>query len=302
METALAGNPVKVWVLASRPRTLPAALAPVVVGTALAVAHGVFAWGPALAAMLGALFIQIGANFANDYFDFKSGADTPERLGPMRVTQAGLVTPAQIKAATALAFGLATLAGLYLTTVGGWPIVAIGVLSILAGLAYTGGPFPLGYNGLGDLFVFLFFGLVAVAGTYYVQALSLNPIALAVAVPVGLLSTAIIVVNNLRDVATDVKAGKRTLAVLLGPAFARAEYVALLVLSYLAPVALAAAGAVGWTVCLTFLSLPLAIKLVRQVHTLEGRPLNAVLAGTGQLLLVFSLLFALGLVPWGRLL
>ena len=256
MQTAVATNPVKVWVLASRPRTLPAAVAPVVVGMALANAHGLLARGPVLAAMLGACFIQIGTNFANDYFDFKSGADTAERMGPLRVTQAGLVTPAQIKAATAIAFGLAMLCGLYLTWVGGWPIVVIGLLSILSGIAYTGGPFPLGYNGLGDLFVFIFFGLVAVGGTYYVQALGYNPMALAVAVPVGLLSTAIIVVNNLRDVDTDVVAGKRTLAVMFGKGFAKAEYVTLLALAYLMPVALHALGKLSFWGLLPLLSLP----------------------------------------------
>ena len=296
MQTAVATNPVKVWVLASRPRTLPAAIAPVVVGMALAIAHGVFAWGPVLAAVLGACFIQIGTNFANDYFDFKSGADTAERMGPMRVTQAGLVTPAQIKAATAIAFGLATLCGLYLTWVGGWPIVVIGLLSILSGIAYTGGPFPLGYNGLGDLFVFVFFGLAAVGGTYYVQAHSYNPMALAVAVPMGLLSTAIIVVNNLRDADTDVLAGKRTLAVMFGKGFAKAEYVILLALAYLAPMALIALGKLSLWGLLPLLSLPLAINLVRKVHTVSGPALNPVLGGTGQLLLVYGLLFSLGLV------
>lgn len=296
MTTAVAANPVKIWVLASRPRTLPAAIAPVLVGMALAAAHGLFAWAPALAAMLGACFIQIGTNFANDYFDFKSGADTAERLGPLRVTQAGLVTPAQIKAATAIAFGLATLCGLYLTWVGGWPIVVIGLLSILCGIAYTGGPFPLGYNGLGDLFVFVFFGLVAVGGTYYVQALSLSPVALAVAVPVGLLSTAIIVVNNLRDVDTDVVAGKRTLAVLFGRTFARKEYLVLLILAYLTPLALIALGHLSWGAALTLLSLPMAVGLVRKVHTVQGPALNAVLGGTGKLLLVFSLLLSVGIL------
>lgn len=296
MASAVAANPVKVWVLAARPRTLPAAVAPVVVGMALAIAHGVFAWGPVLAAALGACFIQIGTNFANDYFDFKSGADTAERLGPTRVTQAGLVTPAQIKVATAIAFGLAMLCGLYLTWVGGWPIVAIGLLSILSGIAYTGGPFPLGYNGLGDLFVFIFFGLVAVGGTYYVQALSYHPMALAVAIPVGLLATAIIVVNNLRDADTDVVAGKRTLAVIFGKGFAKAEYLALLAVSYLVPVVLIALGKLSWWGLLTLLSLPLAVSLIRQVHTVTGPALNPVLGRTGQLLMVYALLFSLGLV------
>ncbi len=296
MQTAVAPHPVKVWLLASRLRTLPAAVAPVIVGTALAIAHGVFAWGPALAALLGACLIQVGTNFANDYFDFKSGADTAERLGPLRVTQSGLVTASQIKTATAIAFALATLCGLYLTWVGGWPIVAIGLLSILSGLAYTGGPFPLGYNGLGDLFVFVFFGLVALTGTYYVQALSLSPIAVAVAVPVGLLSTAIIVVNNLRDIATDVVAGKRTLAVMFGRGFARNEYLVLVVLAYLAPLALIGAGSLSWGAALPLLTLPMAVPLVRKVFTVQGPALNAVLAGTGQLLLAFSVLLAVGLL------
>jgi 1,4-dihydroxy-2-naphthoate octaprenyltransferase len=171
-------SPRQAWILAARPKTLPAAAAPVVVGTAVALSEGVFSPGPALAALLGALLIQIATNFANDVFDYKKGADTGQRLGPLRVTQAGLLTPAQVMAGMWLTFGLAVLVGVYLVWVGGWPIVVIGLLSILSGMAYTGGPFPLGYNGLGDLFVFIFFGLVAVGGTYYVQALTLSPAAI----------------------------------------------------------------------------------------------------------------------------
>ena len=212
---------VEVWLLAARPKTLPAAAAPVVVGTAVAISEQVFSLLPALAALLGALFIQIGTNFANDVFDFKKGADTTERLGPMRVTQVGLLTPRQVMMGMWLTFGLASVAGLYLIWIGGWPIVAIGVLSIISGIAYTGGPFPLGYKGLGDLFVFIFFGLVAVCGTYYVQAGSVTMSALALGVAVGALSVAILTVNNLRDVDNDRRAGKRTLVVRMGATPAR---------------------------------------------------------------------------------
>ena len=221
----------KVWVLAARPRTLPAALVPVIVGTAIAYLEGHAAWLPACLALWGATWIQIGTNFANDYFDARKGADTADRLGPTRVTQAGLASPRAVLAATAIAFGLAALGGLGLVAIAGWPIVAIGVLSILSGLAYTGGPFPLGYHGLGDLFVFLFFGLVAVTGTVFVQAHTVSPLAWGLSIPVGLLATAIIVVNNLRDAPTDVRAHKRTLAVRFGTRFARVEYTLLVALA-----------------------------------------------------------------------
>jgi 1,4-dihydroxy-2-naphthoate octaprenyltransferase len=231
-------SPARAWLLAARPKTLPAALAPVLVGTALAFHDGAFAPLPALAALLGALLLQIGSNFANDYFDFFKGADTHERLGPVRVTASGLISPGQLRWGMVAVFGLAALDGLYLIQVGGWPILAVGVASILAALLYTGGPFPFGYYGLGDLFVFIFFGLVAVCGTYYVQALTLTgPVVLA-AVPPGLLITAILVVNNLRDIETDAKAGKRTLAVMLGRDGTRAEYRLLLALAYILPLAL----------------------------------------------------------------
>ena len=212
------------WLIASRPKTLPAATVPVIVGTAAAFKDNVFQFGPALAALLGALLIQIGANFANDVFDYKKGADTAERLGPTRVTQAGMLSPGQVYAGMVVVFGLATLIGVYLVLVAGWAVILIGVFSILAALAYTGGPFPLGYNGLGDIFVFIFFGLVAVCGTYFVQAGTLGALAWWGALPVGFLATAILVVNNLRDVKTDRIAGKKTLAVRFGESGARAEY------------------------------------------------------------------------------
>jgi len=288
--------PLKIWLLAARPKTLPAAAAPVIVGTAVAISQNVFSFWPALAALLGALLIQIGANFANDVFDFKKGADTTERLGPLRVTQAGLLSPGQVLAGMWLTFGLAAGVGLYLVYVGGWPIVLIGVLSILSAIAYTGGPFPLGYHGLGDLFVFIFFGLAAVGGTYYVQALAVSAAAWWAAVPLGLLSTAILVVNNLRDIDTDRAAGKKTLAVRLGRRGAQIEYLLLLGASYLVPPLMWGLGlASGW-IMLSWLSLPTAWPLVRFILHEKGRPLNKALAGTARLELLFGVFFALGLI------
>jgi 1,4-dihydroxy-2-naphthoate octaprenyltransferase len=260
------------------------------------VSEGVFRFGPALAALVGALLIQIGANFANDVFDFKKGADTTARLGPVRVTQAGLLSPGQVMAGMWLTFGLAALIGLYLVVVGGWPIVVIGLLSIASGIAYTGGPYPLGYNGLGDLFVFIFFGLVAVCGTYYVQAGTVSPAAIWAAVPVGLLATDILVVNNLRDIETDRAAGKKTLAVRLGRTGTQLEYILLLGLSYAVPLLMWLAGVSSAWVLLTWLSIPLVKPLVQIIRHETGRPLNQALAGTARLELIFSFLFSAGFV------
>src|SRR5689334_5816026 len=207
---------LKLWLAAARPRTLPAAVIPVAVGTACARAAGDVAWGPALAALGGSLAIQIGTNFANDVFDAERGADGPDRIGPVRAVSAGLISAAAMKRAMIAAFAVASLFGLYLTVTVGWPIVAIGIASILAGIAYTGGPYPLGYHGLGDVFVMAFFGFVAVCGTTYAQVGFVPCLAWFSAIPVGALATAIIVVNNLRDRPTDERAGKRTLAVRLG--------------------------------------------------------------------------------------
>lgn len=284
------------WILAARPKTLPAALTPVLVGTALAVHDGVFDLLPALAAALGALLLQIGSNFANDYFDFFKGADTPERLGPARVTAMGLISPAALRWGMVVVFGLAVLVGVYLLMVGGWPIVAIGVASILAALLYTGGPFPFGYHGLGDVFVFIFFGLVAVCGTYYVQAMTLSWAVVLAAVPPGLLVTAILVVNNLRDIDTDRRAGKRTLAVMLGREGTRVEYLLLLTLSYLMPFVLWLLLGFHWLVFLPWLTLPLAANLVQQIRSQVGRPLNKALAGTARLGLLFSIALSIGLL------
>ncbi|HEY0970953.1 MAG TPA: 1,4-dihydroxy-2-naphthoate polyprenyltransferase [Gemmatimonadales bacterium] len=286
------------WVLAARPHTLPAAVAPVLVGTAVGVHEGgAFRALPFAGALLGALLIQVATNFANDYSDFHRGADTAERMGPTRVTQSGLLEAAQVRRAIVVTFGLAVLVGLYLAWVGGWPIVAIGVASIVCGLAYTGGPWPYGYHGLGDLFVFVFFGLVAVCGSAYLQSGGVGALAVAAAIPVGFLATNILVVNNLRDLPTDELAGKRTLAVLLGARAVRWEYVALAALAYLAPVLLVARGLAGRWALLPWLTLPLALPLVRRVLTgVAGRALNEVLARTGRLQLAYSVLLAVGVV------
>jgi 1,4-dihydroxy-2-naphthoate polyprenyltransferase len=294
--SAAAVSPARAWLLAARPRTLPAALAPVIVGTALAIRDGAFAPGPAVAAVLVALLLQIGANFANDVFDFRRGADTAERLGPTRVTQGGLLPPGRVLAATVGVVALASLAGLYLAWRGGLPILLLGIAAVIATFAYTGGPFPLGYNGLGEVFVLIFFGFVAVAGTYYVQALRLTGLALAVAVPIGALVTNILVVNNLRDMETDRRAGKRTLAVRLGRAGTLAEYALLTAVAYLTPPLLWLAGALSPWATLPLLTLPLAIRLVRQTRRETGRALNRTLAGTAQLELLFSILFAAGIL------
>ena len=287
---------VRTWILAIRPHTLPAAAVPVAVGTALAARMGVFSAGPALAALAGALALQVGCNLANDYFDWKKGADGEDRIGPTRVTSAELATPAQVRGAIAVAFGAAVLAGAYLVAVAGWPILAIGLVSILAAFAYTAGPYPLGYNGLGEVAAFAFFGPVAVAGTYFVQAGSVHPMAWVLAAPVGAWVAAIMVVNNLRDAPTDATVGKRTLAVRFGQPFARGLYAALVALGFLAPLALAATG-LGWAGALPLLAVPLAIGPLRAVFgPPEGPALNAALAATGRVLLAGGGLLAAGLV------
>lgn len=285
----------KIWLMAARPPTLPAAVVPVLVGSA-AVAGMAFRPLPFVAALLAAVLIQIGTNFANDYFDFHKGADTAERLGPVRVTQSGLLPPSTVRAAMIVVFGLAALIGLYLVLVGGWPILAIGLLSIAAGVLYTGGPYPLAYHGLGDLFVFIFFGLVAVCGTAYLHTGTIPPAAWFAALPVAMIVTAIIVVNNLRDIDTDRLAGKHTLAVLLGRRATRAEYLALVALAYLLlPLGVLLGLMSAWAL-LPLLTLPLAVQMVRTVLAEQGRPLNRALAGTGRLHLLFGALFALGLL------
>ncbi|MBI5353566.1 MAG: 1,4-dihydroxy-2-naphthoate polyprenyltransferase [Chloroflexi bacterium] len=283
------------WGLAIRPRTLPAAAAGVVMGCALAWRDGHFRFDAALVCLLTALLLQIGSNLANDVFDFERGTDTPERLGPTRVTQAGLLTPFQVKFGMWTVFALAAFLGLYLVWLGGLPIVIIGVTAIIAAIAYTGGPFPLGYHGLGDIFVFIFFGLASVAGTYYVQAGFVSTAAWWMTIPPGLIITAILVVNNLRDIDNDRKGGKHTLAVRLGERFTKTQYLFCMSVAYLILPIAAWMGIVSWFSLLAWLSLPIAYKAAKVVLTQKGRPLNAALAGTGQTALVFSLLFWVGI-------
>lgn len=283
------------WVLAARPKTLSAASVPVLVGSACAFALGRLQPGPALAALGGALLLQVGANFANDVYDYEKGADTAERLGPTRAVQAGLISPAAMKRGMYVVFALALLLGLYLTFVAGPIILAIGVVSILSAIAYTGGPYPLGYNGLGDLFVFVFFGLVAVCGTAFVQLGHVPPLAMWCSLPVGALATAILVVNNLRDHEQDARAGKRTLAVRWGERAVIYEYALLLALAYAVPLYLATSDGRGPLVLLPLVTLPLGRKLMRAVATERGRDLNARLAGTAKLLLLFGVLLTLGI-------
>jgi 1,4-dihydroxy-2-naphthoate polyprenyltransferase len=283
------------WWLAIRPATLPASAAPVLVGTGVALADGTFAAGPALAALLGASLLQVGANFANDVFDFERGADTADRLGPERATQQGWISGAQMKRAMWLAFAAAAVVGLYLAYVAGWPVIALGLLSIAAAYLYTGGPKPYGYLGLGDLSVFLFFGLGAVAGTYFVQAQSVSPLALLASIPIGALATAILVVNNLRDIETDARAGKRTVAVRLGDGRTRAYYQLLLGVAYLVPLLAWWSRLSHAWVLLSWLSLPLALRVAARMRHEHGLALNGCLVRTARLEVVFGLLFALGL-------
>ena len=294
----IAPGSARAWILAARPQTLTAAIVPVAVGTACAIAVSGFRLGSALAALLGAMLIQIGTNFANDVFDYEQGADTEERLGPVRATQAGLLTPGQMRAGMVWSFGLATACGIYLTAVAGWPVVAIGVASVLSGIAYTGGPFPLGYNGLGDLFVMIFFGFVAVCGAAFVQVGTVPALAWWAAIPVGSLATAILVVNNVRDRDTDAQCGKRTLAVRLGRTAALVEYGLLVAASYAVPIVLVATDRADTYALLPMLSLPLALILLRalvKARADDGPSHNRCLVRTAQLLLLFGVLFTIGL-------
>lgn len=285
----------KTWWMAIRPRTLPAAASGVIMGSALAWRDGYFRWDAFIVCLLVALLLQIGSNLANDVFDFERGTDTAERMGPTRVTQAGLLTPSQVKSGMAVVFGAAALLGLYLAWIGGWLILVIGLAAILSAIAYTGGPFPLGYYGLGDVFVFLFFGIAAVAGTYYIHAGSVSAAAWWMAIPPGLIITAILVVNNLRDLENDRKAGKHTLAVRFGEQGTKAQYIICMAVAFLILIPVAWLNIIPWTVVLAWVSLPLAVKSARVVLTQKGRPLNAALAGTGQTALLFSILFWIGL-------
>jgi 1,4-dihydroxy-2-naphthoate octaprenyltransferase len=291
---------VRIWLMAARPRTLPAAVAPVLVGTALAGYLHVFHPLRFVAALLGAIFIQVGTNLSNDYSDARRGADAEDRLGPVRVTAGGLVPPRQVLVATYVTFGLAVLAGVYLVIVAGWQLLLVGAASILAGVAYTGGPKPYGYEGLGEVFVFLFFGVVAVAGSFFVQTVHLDWEAFALSVPVGLLAAAILVVNNVRDIDSDRRARKRTLAVRIGRERTRTLFAVIVYLAYLlVPVTWIFGPLTAW-VLLSWLSIPLATRVVRVVRNrTDGPSLNGALARTGMLQLVFCVLLSVGLLLSG---
>ncbi|HEX7059962.1 MAG TPA: 1,4-dihydroxy-2-naphthoate polyprenyltransferase [Solirubrobacterales bacterium] len=285
--------------MAARPRTLPAAIAPVLVGTAAAVqwAGELPRVGAFFAALIGSVFIQIGTNLANDYSDARRGADTADRLGPVRVTSAGLVTPKRVLNATWVAFAVSVACGIYLAAVAGVVILLIGAVSIAAGVLYTGGPRPYGYAGLGEVFVFLFFGLVAVNGSYYVQVEQLDALPLGLSIAVGFLATAILVVNNVRDIETDRRAGKMTLAVRMGRRNAVGLYRGLVLGAFVVlPVSLLGSGAGGWPL-IGLLSLPLAVGPLRTMsNRTDGPALNGALAATGALLGAFSLLVSAGLL------
>ena len=291
---------VRIWLMAARPRTLPAAVAPVLVGTALAAYLHVFHPLRFVAALLGAVFIQVGTNLSNDYSDARRGADAEDRLGPVRVTAGGLVPPRQVLVATYATFGLAVLAGVYLIVVAGWQLLLVGAASILAGVAYTGGPKPYGYEGLGEVFVFLFFGVVAVAGSFFVQTKHLDWEAFALSVPVGLLAAAILVVNNIRDIDSDRRARKRTLAVRMGRERTRNLFAAIIYLAYLLVPITWLFGPVKAWVMLPWLSAPLATRVVRVVRNrTDGPSLNGALAQTGLLQLGFCALLSAGLLLSG---
>jgi 1,4-dihydroxy-2-naphthoate octaprenyltransferase len=283
--------------MAARVRTLPASVAPVLVGTALAGFAHVFHPLRFLAALIGAVFIQVGTNLSNDYSDARRGADAEDRLGPVRVTAGGLVPPRRVLVATYVSFGVAVLAGIYLIVVAGWQLLLVGAASILAGVLYTGGPRPYGYEGLGEVFVFLFFGIVAVAGSYFVQVKHLSWEAFALAVPVGLIAAAILVVNNIRDIESDRRAAKRTLPVRLGRERTRVMFAAIVYLAYLlAPVTWIFGPLTAWLL-LTWLTLPLAAAITRTVRNhADGPSLNQALAQTGMLQLAFCVLLSAGLL------
>ena len=288
-------NQLKIWLLAIRPKTLWAAVSPVMIGTAMAYRDGIADFPTAFIALCGAITIQIGTNLANDYFDFKKGADRNDRIGPLRVTQGGLLKPVVVKWAFIVFFFLAALIASVLVERGGWPIAVIGILSILSGIFYTAGPWPLGYLGLGEIFVLIFFGPVAVGGTYYIQSLEINPAVILAGLGTGFLSMAILAVNNLRDIEGDRKAGKKTLAVRFGTAFARCEYLFAIICAFLTPVLVYVVSQDYRNSLIAIVVIFAAIPVVHTVFTKsDGPSLNVALARTGRLLFLYSVLFSLG--------
>ncbi|MGD8747261.1 MAG: 1,4-dihydroxy-2-naphthoate polyprenyltransferase [Balneolaceae bacterium] len=288
---------LKFWIQAARPQTLPAAFVPVCVGVALAIHDHRFDLFPSLVALLCAFLIQIGTNFANDYFDFKNGADTEDRIGFERATSKGYISAKGMRNATVLTMGLAFVLGLYLVWHAGWVIFWIGVLSLICGILYTGGPFPLGYNGLGDLFVFIFFGIVAVMGTYYVNALQWSTASFWASLAVGALSTNILVVNNLRDIEQDGPAGKNTLGVLFGENVLRWEYLLMLIIALAIPPHFYFRLSYSLLIFVPYLTIPIAGILVRKIWIEDNkRKLNKALKQTALFMTLFGILFSFGIV------
>ncbi len=283
------------WILASRPKTLLAAFVPVMVGSALAINQNKFEWHLSAIALLCSILIQVGTNFTNDLFDFYKGADTDKRKGPARVLASGLISITEMKTGIAVVFGLAFLLGLYLVYTSGILILIIGILSIIAGIAYTAGPFPLAYKGLGDIASFIFFGLVGTVGTFYLHTNEISLIAIMTSVPVGALITNILVVNNFRDIDEDKAAGKNTLAVKLGKTFSIYEFIFFNVISFLVPLVLYAQYNFGYWIFLTYILIPLAFFLTRMLYTLNGTQLNKTLELTAKFSAMYGILFSIGL-------
>jgi 1,4-dihydroxy-2-naphthoate octaprenyltransferase len=287
----------RIWLSAARPQTLAASIVPIMVGASLAWSHYAFRLDTTIVALLCALLIQVGTNFANDYYDFVKGADTDDRIGFERATALGLISPQAMLTATYLTMGLAFLVGLYLVWVGGWIIFLIGILSMLFGVLYTGGPYPLGYNGLGDIFVFIFFGIIAVSGTYYVNALEWSTTSLVASLPVGALCVNILVVNNLRDIHQDKISGKRTLGVLFGEKMLKMEYLGLIFTAFLIPFIFYHFYGYGIAIMLPYLALPLAWMLIKQVYYHDDKKeLNKTLERTAQFMILFGVLLSLGII------
>ncbi|MCF8242682.1 MAG: 1,4-dihydroxy-2-naphthoate polyprenyltransferase [Melioribacteraceae bacterium] len=296
IDTSTNISKVESWILASRPKTLLAAVVPVLIGTAIAIQDGAFNPAAAFIALLCSVFIQVGTNFVNDLYDFLSGTDKKDRVGPTRVLATGLISVQEMKIGIVLIFLTTFLMGLYLVYLGGWIILLIGILSIFSGIAYTAGPYPLAYNGLGDIFVFIFFGLVGTVGTHYVQALELSKLAIWASIPVGALITNILVVNNYRDADEDKQAGKNTLAVKFGKSFTRIQYLFFMILSYAILFVVYFTYKQSLTIFLPVLSLPMAVMLIKMIFTLKGRELNKTLELTAKLSAIYGVLFAVGLI------
>ena len=284
------------WIIAIRLKTLPAAISPVLLGSSLSYKYGYFSSLIFFMTLFAAILIQIGTNFANDVYDFEKGTDRDDRLGPVRATQAGLISPKKMKFSMLWTFSIAILVGCYLAWIGGLPIVFIGIASIIAGIAYTGGPYPLGYNGFGELFVFLFFGVIAVPGTYFLQTGTFTYLSIWLGSCMGMLSAAILVVNNIRDIDTDKVTGKKTLAVYFGILFSYIEFIILIICPYLILLYLIISKDVASSIYIVFLSLPIGLKVIFELITNTGIELNTVLSSTAKLLFIFSVLCSIGLV------